>query len=84
MASSGLTASGVMANRDAFWIAIIEPSGAALATSAAASAPLAPSRLITGNDAPRLSLSPLDTARLIRSLDPPADAPTSISTVPDG
>ena len=82
--SSGLTASGVMANSEAFWIAIIEPSGSALATSAAASAPLAPSRLITGNDAPSSSLSPLDTARLIRSLDPPAEAPTYISTAPDG
>ena len=52
--SSGLTASGVMVNSEAFWIAIIEPSGSALATSAAASAPLAPSRLITGKDAPEL------------------------------
>ena len=51
MTSSGLTASGVMVNSEAFWIAIIEPSGSALATSAAASAPLAPSRLMTGNDA---------------------------------
>ena len=73
-----------MANSEAFWIAIFEPSGLALATSAAASAPLAPSRLITGNDAPRSSDRPFETARLIRSLDPPAEAPTYISTVPDG
>lgn len=73
-----------MVNSDAFWMAITEPSGLALETSAAARAPLAPSRLITGNDAPSESLSPLDTARLIRSLEPPAEAPTYISTVPDG
>ena len=73
-----------MVNSEAFWIAITEPSGFALATSAAASAPLAPSRLMTGKDAPRSSLRPLDTARLIRSLEPPADAPTYISTLPDG
>ena len=73
-----------MVNSDAFWMAIFEPSGLALATSAAASAPLAPSRLMTGKDAPRSSESPLETARLIRSLEPPAEAPTYISTVPDG
>ncbi len=82
--SSGLTAIGVMVNRDAFWMAIVDPLGSALATSAAASAPLAPSRLMTGNDPPRSSLSPFDTARLIRSLEPPAEAPTYISTGPEG
>ena len=73
-----------MVNSDAFWMATLEPSGVALATSAAASAPLAPGLLITGKEAPRSSDRPLDTARLIRSLEPPAEAPTSISTVPDG
>ena len=34
--SSSVTARGVMANSEAFWIAIVEPSGSALATSAAA------------------------------------------------
>ena len=58
--------------------------GLGVASSAAASAPLAPALLITGNDAPSSSLSPLDTARLIRSLDPPGSAPTYISTVPEG
>ena len=84
VASSSLTASGVIAKREAFWLAMVEPSGSAEASSAAASAPLAPGLLITGNDAPSSSLSPLDTARLIRSLDPPGSAPTYISTVPEG
>ncbi len=82
--SSSETASGVIAKSEAFWIAIVEPSGSAEAISPAASAPLEPALLITGKDTPSSSLSPLDTARLIRSLDPPGSAPTYISTVPEG
>ena len=40
--SSSGTASGVIAKSEAFWTEMVEPSGSALATSAAASAPLAP------------------------------------------
>ena len=40
--SSSATASGVIAKSEAFWTEMVEPSGSALATSAAASAPLAP------------------------------------------
>jgi hypothetical protein len=82
--SSSATASGVIAKREAFWIAILEPSASAPEISAAASAPFAPSRLITGKEPPRESERPLETARLIRSEEPPADAPTYISTLPDG
>ena len=73
-----------MVNSEAFWIEMVEPSGLALATSAAASAPLAPGLLITGKEALSESASPLDTARLIRSLEPPAEAPTYICTAPVG
>ena len=79
--SSG-TASGVIAKSEAFWTEMVEPSGSALATSAAASAPLAPSRLITGKEPPSSSDSPWEIWRLIRSEEPPADAPTGISTEP--
>ena len=74
----------MIAKSEAFWIAIVEPSGSALATSAAASAPLAPAWLITGKEPPSSSERPLETARLIRSLEPPGSAPTYISTVPEG
>ncbi len=37
----------------------MEPSGSALATSAAASAPLAPERLITGKEPPSSSVRPV-------------------------
>ena len=53
--SSSLTASGVIAKSEAFCTEMVEPSGSALATSAAASAPLAPSRLMTGNEPPSSS-----------------------------
>ena len=82
--SSSLTASGVMAKSEAFWTEIVEPSGSALATSAAASAPLAPSRLMTGKEPPSSSVRPWEIWRLIRSEEPPAEAPTGISTAPDG
>ena len=56
--SSSLTASGVIAKSEAFWTEMVEPSGSALATSAAASAPLAPERLITGKEPPSSSDRP--------------------------
>ena len=83
--SSSLTASGVIAKSEAFCMEMVEPSGSALATSAAASAPLAPSRLITGKVPPSSSHRPLDdlaadqVARSHRRT-----APTGISTAPEG
>ena len=73
-----------MANSDAFCTEIVEPSGFALATSAAASAPLAPSRLMTAKVPPSSSERPIEIWRLIRSEEPPAEAPTGISTAPLG
>ena len=73
-----------MAKSEAFCTEIVEPSASALATSAAASAPLAPSRLITEKVPPSSSERPWATWRLIRSEEPPAEAPTGISTAPEG
>ncbi len=82
--SDSLTASGVIAKSEAFWMPMTEPSFLASLTSASASAPLAPSRLMTAKVPPSESDSPFETARLMRSEDPPAEAPTHISTVPEG
>ena len=63
----------MIAKSEAFWTEMVEPSGSALATSAAASAPLAPDWLITGKVPPSSSLTGPGTIwRLIRSEEPPA------------
>ena len=75
-ASSSPTASGVMVISEALSSTRFWPSGDAPATSWVARAPLAPGLFTTGIGTPRSSAAASDTARAMRSVDPPAAWPT--------